>query len=112
MVLFLGASLSSRSGTIEWSIHFLLVLAGLAVPGTAVAFALWFALIRRAPLNALNVFSFLTPVFALGIGAGFYGERLTGFEIAGACVVIAGAWMAARRPKAASASKRPLEEAA
>lgn len=108
VVLFLAASaLADPSNTIRWTAPFVLSVLGLAIPGTAIAFALWFSLLGRAPLNSLNVFSFLTPVFALGIGAAFYNEHLTVFEIAGACLVIAGAWMATLRARATTAATQP-----
>jgi len=97
---FLGfvSSVWGSDAEIQWTVPFLIALAGLAIPGTAVAFALWFGLLGRAPLTILNVFSFLTPVFALAIGAAFYDERLTMMEVIGACLVVGGAWMAARSP--------------
>lgn len=98
-LLFGVIALQGSPGSIEWSGPLLFALAGLAIPGTAIVFVLWFALIQRAPLNALNVFSFLTPVFALAIGAALYGERFNALEIAGTCLVIGGAWMARRRKR-------------
>lgn len=53
---------------------------------------------------SFNVFSLLTPVFAIGIAAAFYHERLTGPGIAGVCVVIAGGWITARQSKCGPAS--------
>jgi len=94
--LFLVAAFWSSPGPIRWAGPFVGALAGLAIPGTAVAFALWFALMRRAPLNVLNVFSFLTPIAALAIGTLLYGERLEGSEIAGISLVLGGARIAAR----------------
>jgi len=90
------AALMEPSAVVRWTSPLPLSLVGLAGPGTAVAFALWFALIRRAPLNHVNVFSFLTPVFALIIGAGLYGERLGPFALIGSGFVLAGAWVAVR----------------
>jgi drug/metabolite transporter (DMT)-like permease len=51
---------------------------------------LWFALLARAPLNRLNVFSFLTPVLGLLIGFMFFEERLQPVQILGIVVVIIG----------------------
>lgn len=96
MLLFLGAFATESSDQIRCTPSFLLTLAGLAIPGTAVAFALWFSLLERVPLNVVNVFSFLTPVFALAIAAGFYDERLTRLQILGACLILGGAWISAR----------------
>jgi drug/metabolite transporter (DMT)-like permease len=60
---------------IQWSPVFLFALAGLAFPGTALAYALWFWLLGRMPLGRANAFMFLTPFFALALGIGFFGER-------------------------------------
>ncbi len=84
-------------GRIHWTKPFFLSLLGLAVPGTAIAFALWFWLLRSSPLNTLNVFSFLTPLFAFGLGIVFYREHPGVVEITGSVVVLAGAWLATRR---------------
>lgn len=111
LLLFGVVALRGSPVSIEWTGPLLLALNGLAIPGTAIAFVLWFALIRRAPLNALNVFSFLTPVFALAIGAGLYGERFGIWEIAGSSVVVGGAWIAAQTtPQPAQATVSAQEK--
>ena len=51
---------------------------------------LWFGLLARAPLNQLNVFSFLTPAFGLLIGYLFFEERLQLVQILGIIVIISG----------------------
>lgn len=94
--LFGAAVLLEPSATVRWTTPLFLSLVGLAGPGTAVAFALWLALLRRAPLNHVNVFIFLTPVFALIIGASLYGERLGPLELLGAGFILTGAWLAVR----------------
>jgi len=68
---------------IDWSLRFVTNLIVLSVFGTAVAFVLWFALLQHASLSRLNVFTFLTPIFGLIIGVGFFAERLHALEVAG-----------------------------
>ena len=51
---------------------------------------LWFGLLARAPLNQLNVFSFLTPALGLLIGYLFFDERLQLVQILGIIVIIFG----------------------
>lgn len=81
----------------NWSTPFTWALIGLALPGTAFAFVLWFALLKRAPLNRLNVFSFLVPIFGLGLARVFFDERLSPLQIAGVAFVLIGAGIAGRR---------------
>lgn len=57
---------------------------------TAIAYILFFRIIDRAgPAKALTV-TFLVPVFALGYGALFLGERITGWMVFCALVIMAG----------------------
>lgn len=68
------ALISDDPSQIQWSSGFLLVLAGLALPGTALAYGLWFWLLGRVPLGRANAFMFLTPFIALAFGIAFFGE--------------------------------------
>lgn len=111
-VLFAAASLLEPGRSVEWSRGFLAVLATLAVGGTAVAFGLWCWLLGHVELNRANTFTFLTPIFALAIGAIFQGERLQGAQWLGALLVVgaavtAGKGTATRRDVALGA---PQEE--
>ncbi|MGC4411087.1 MULTISPECIES: DMT family transporter [Rhizobium] len=47
----------------------------LALPGTALAYWLWFWVLDRVPLSQANAFTLLTPVFALLLGIGLFGEQ-------------------------------------
>jgi drug/metabolite transporter (DMT)-like permease len=75
---------------------FWLILAALALPGTALAFVIWAYLLRRNSLTRLNTFTFLTPVVALVIGAIGFSEKLSFVEGIGIAMTMAGAWWAAR----------------
>jgi drug/metabolite transporter (DMT)-like permease len=86
--LFILASVFESKSDILWSGQFFTALLVLAVLGTALANLLWFKLLGHIELNRLNTFTFLTPIFALAIGAFFFGERLTTLEMAGAGLVI------------------------
>jgi drug/metabolite transporter (DMT)-like permease len=70
---------------LEW----LSVLA-LALASTALAFILYFQLIRTiGPVKTLTV-NFLTPIFGVGGGALLLGERITLNMLAGAAVILVG----------------------
>lgn len=96
-VLFAAASLLEPGRSVEWSWGFLAVLVTLAVGGTAVAFGLWFWLLGHVELNRANTFTFLTPIFALALGAIFQGERLEGAQWLGALLVVGAAATAGKR---------------
>jgi drug/metabolite transporter (DMT)-like permease len=83
------AVFAERGEAIQWNGVFVAALAVLALFGTALAFILWFALLGRARLNRLNLFTFLTPVVALTLSAVAFGERLTSLEMGGSALVVA-----------------------
>ncbi len=90
--LLAGGMLLEREHEIAWTAPFLGVLLTLSLLGTALASALWFRLLHRAPLGRLVPFAFLTPVFGLMMGMVFFGERFGGFEILGIGLALAGLW--------------------
>lgn len=94
VLLFLASATFEPRAVVEWSTPFIVDLAVLSVLGTALPFALWFALLRSAELNRLNTFTLLTPVFGLIIGALFYRERPSTVQWAGISLVFAGAALA------------------
>lgn len=60
--------LTEDVAAVIWNSQFVLVLVGLALPGTALACWLWFVILRQMKLTRANVFSFLVPVFGLTMG--------------------------------------------
>lgn len=89
-------SAATEDWAFAWSPRFVLVLALLSIFGTALAFWLWFEALKITSLSTANSFNFLVPVFAIGLGVWFFGERLSIFELAGALLVLAGVWLAER----------------
>jgi drug/metabolite transporter (DMT)-like permease len=92
--LLLASSVFERSVEISWTPSFVIVLLALALPGTALAFALWFWLLSRNSLTRLNTFTFLTPAVALFIGVLAFAESLQIVETAGILLALIGAWWA------------------
>lgn len=82
--------------SIVWSANFVVVLVALAVPGTSLAFWLWFEVLKDVELNRANVFTFLVPVLALGIGALLFGERLDWSQALAVVLVLIGIWLVQR----------------
>ncbi len=112
-----GAGLSMlafiREGApaVTWTPRFIAALAFLGLVGTAGAFVLWFTEVRRAPLAAVALWTFLTPVFGLTFSAIALREYPTGRELAGIALVLAGlagglAWPA-RDPRNENDKLRP-----
>ncbi len=70
-------------------LYYLTILLALAIPGTALPFLLWYWLMDKAPLNQLNIFSFLTPIFGLYIGWIYFSESLVLLQWLGVVFVCA-----------------------
>jgi len=71
----------------------------LIICGTFIAYTIFLRLMRDWGASRAGLYSFLSPVVALSLGALVYGEPLTWREAAGAAIMIAAAWIAvARKP--------------
>ena len=88
--LALVAFIREGAPAVTWTPRFVAALAFLALVGTAGAFVLWFTEVRRAPLAAVALWTFLTPVFGLTFSAIALREYPTGRELAGIALVLAG----------------------
>lgn len=88
--LYVLALYTEQWSSILWTGTFITTLLVLSLFGTATAFVLWFALLSRASLTELNVYTFLTPVFGMLIGYIYFDERLSAVEIVGIAVCLLG----------------------
>jgi len=95
--LAIGAFAMEDPRSVVWSYEFVLILAGLGLFGSSLAYWLWSDILKKTELNRANAFSFLVPVFGLSLGALFFGERLGWFEIVGIGMSLAGIAMAAKK---------------
>ncbi len=75
----------------------LLAVAGLAVICTAVAFIVFFALIREVGGARALVFTYVNPAVALAAGVIILNEPLTAFKVGGLALILAGLVLATRR---------------
>jgi drug/metabolite transporter (DMT)-like permease len=75
---------------VDLSLSFMLALFGLAIPGTALSYWLWFWLLGRFPLGRANAFTFLTPFMALTLGIAFFDEQVGPTMIAGLLLTTVG----------------------
>lgn len=95
--LYVAAQFFESPVRVMWNPAFVGALLALGLLGTALALLLWFALLHRSELNRLNTFTFLTPAFALIIGAIFFNERLGAVEVGGITLILFGVLWASRR---------------
>lgn len=79
----------------------LVALAGLAVICTAVAFIVFFALIREVGAARALVFTYVNPAVALAAGVIVLNEPLTRWNLAGLALILTGSVLATRRTEAA-----------
>jgi drug/metabolite transporter (DMT)-like permease len=77
----------------------LVALGGLAVICTALAFIVFFALIREVGAARALVFTYINPAVALAAGVIVLNEPLTLWNVAALALIMAGCVLATRRPK-------------
>ncbi len=87
----------------------LLAIAALGLVGTGLAFVVMYWLIGEVGPERTTLVTYLAPVFAVFYGTVLRGERLTALSVGGLVLVVAGAWLAGRRPQAVPASPVPDE---
>ncbi|MEQ8356292.1 MAG: DMT family transporter [Kiloniellaceae bacterium] len=91
--LALIAFVTEDPSAIRWTGAFLGSLIALSLAGTAVAYWVWCTVLQSVALSRANAFAFLVPLFGLGMGAAFYGERLTALALAGIAVTLLGIFL-------------------
>ena len=73
----------------------------LVIAGTFVAYTIFLRLVRDWGAPRAGLYSFVSPVVALALGAIVFGEPLTWREMSGAAIMLCAAWIAVvRRPPA------------
>jgi drug/metabolite transporter (DMT)-like permease len=75
---------------VTWNTPFIFSLLGLALPGTALAYWLWYRVLGEVELNRANAFSFLVPIFGLVLGAVFFQEKIGALIASGIGLTILG----------------------
>jgi drug/metabolite transporter (DMT)-like permease len=74
--LLLASMILEPETAITWNGAFLGLLLFLALPGTAVANAVWYWLIQQGDVGRLTMFFFLVPVLGLLLGAAVFAEPI------------------------------------
>lgn len=83
-------------------------LVALAVLCTSVAFVTFFALIREVGPDRATLITFVNPVVALLLGFVVLDETLSAGQLLGLPLVLAGCWLATRRPPSEPLDEGPL----
>jgi drug/metabolite transporter (DMT)-like permease len=90
--LIVGTPLPTRLSALAWS-----SMAFQIIVVTAASYLMWFWLIRTYPATRLAVFTLLTPVFGLLLGAALLGESITTRLVVALAAVAAGIVLVNRR---------------
>ncbi len=99
-LLLLGVSLvMEQSAPWSWGLRGLAALVYLALFGSAIAFALYFWLMRSISVSRLSFVVYVTPLVALMLGAVLAEEAMTWDVAMGTALVISGVAVARRRSR-------------
>ena len=90
----------------------LVAMAALAVICTALAFIVFFALIREVGAARALVFTYVNPAVALAAGVIVLSEPLTPWNLAGLALILTGSVLATRRAEVARRKSAPRSHAA
>jgi drug/metabolite transporter (DMT)-like permease len=107
--LSLAALLYAPPAVLTWpdqrpSVQVLAALVGLALICTALAFLVFFALIREVGPSRALVFTYVNPAVAVAAGVVVLGEPLTATILASFALILGGSILATARPRAAPVS--------
>ncbi len=81
---------------------------GLALAGFVVAYSIWYALLRRYPMDQIAPFMLLMPVVGVAFSALVLGERPALIELGGGVVIVAGLALVVVRPGNRGALSNPI----
>ena len=79
-----------------WEMPGILSLVYLTIVGSVITFGSYYWLLQHMEVGRINLIAYLTPVFALTIGAGFAGETVGPAILGGTALVLSGVFLAGR----------------
>jgi drug/metabolite transporter (DMT)-like permease len=106
-LLAVGAWTEGSPLAFRWTPSAVVCLLYLAVVGSAVAFILYYWLVRRMDVTKTMLIALVTPLVAVAVGMGARGERLTLQMLAGGLCILAGIAMIAVSRTRDAATRRP-----
>ncbi len=96
-LMLMAVSLATEGGSSwTWTMRSTISLFYLAIFGSAVAFSIYFWLMRTLPISRLSFIVYVTPIIALFLGSLVENEPITWNLILGALLVLSGITMARR----------------
>lgn len=95
-LLCIAAFTTERDVPLHWTGPAIFGVVYLAIVGTAVAFGLYFWLLRHRPANHLSLISYVTPAIALLLGALLGETPITRYTLAGSFLILVGVALAVR----------------
>lgn len=106
-VLLLAAAAVSEGAPPPMDTGALLAYGYLAVVATALAFLVWFAALRKLPAATVGLAGLLNPVTGVLLGTLLAAEGLTGRQLAGMALIVAGVLLGLPRAGAAPTPREP-----
>ncbi|KGN38909.1 hypothetical protein N801_19930 [Knoellia aerolata DSM 18566] len=94
LALGVFAMLVEGAPVVDWTPRFMLSLAFLSLVGTAATTVAWFVEARRARLDVLTAWLFLTPVVGIVLAVWVLGERPAGWTAVGLVATLVAMWVA------------------
>lgn len=101
--LFVGALVLSAAALVferdvrgDWTPRAIATVVYLAIFATAVAFGLYFWLLRVIPVHRMSLISYVNPAIALLLGWAVGKEPVTAWTLAGSALILAGVWLVVR----------------
>lgn len=82
-----------RDAPTAWDAKAIGSIAYLSLIGTVVAFGIYYWLLRHVPAHVLSLITYLTPAFAVLLGAWVGGEPVTWFTLAGCATILLGVFL-------------------
>ena len=74
--------------------------------GIALAWLIWFGLVRAGEASRVAAYVFFVPLVGIVIGAVFLDERLTAFLLVGAALIVSGIYLVNRAPTGKPSGKK------
>lgn len=98
LVLSAAALVFERDAHASWTARALASVVYLALFATALAFGLYFWLLRALPAHRLSLISYVNPAIALLLGWAIGREPVTAWTLAGSALILVGVWLVVRGP--------------
>jgi drug/metabolite transporter (DMT)-like permease len=101
-----------RDAPTAWDTNAIGSIAYLSLVGTVIAFGLYYWLLRTVPAHVLSLITYLTPAFAVLLGAWVGGEPITWFTVGGCATILFGVFLVMKPGKSSARATRESTSAA